>query len=115
MHRPFRVSKEYVEERGERDADGLYDWAYRYNALTFDFGDRRYSGRIYRDTPNQAHIDGPLRRTDVRSRQDLDAIERYLLQEEDGLTVVLVPSLTGGYEPLNLAEWGYPTADGWGR
>jgi hypothetical protein len=40
--RSFVVSKEYLEDLGERDDDGYYDYAYSYWAYSFDFGDREY-------------------------------------------------------------------------
>ena len=50
------VTKEYREDLGERDADGLYDYAYRYWVYWFDFDGRRYRARIYTDDETDASV-----------------------------------------------------------
>src|SRR3954468_9354682 len=50
------VTKEYREDLGERDADGFYDYAYRYWVYWFDFDGRRYRARIYTDDQTDASV-----------------------------------------------------------
>jgi hypothetical protein len=51
-----RVAKEYKEELGERDADGFYDYAYRWCEYSFDFGTAHYRARVYDDEPHVAAV-----------------------------------------------------------
>ncbi len=96
---PFSVRKEYCEELGEQDEEGCYDYAYRYFAYELDLGDRRYWARVYTDTPEEASVGGPLRKAEARSRDDLEAIARYLKAHE-GVTVVKSQGPSGAYEPV---------------
>ena len=106
----FEVTKEYREDLGEQDAEEYYDYEYRYWDITFDFGDRQYTGRIYADTPDKASIRGPLRTANERSLRDVEAMARHLVQVE-GVSKVLTiedPSgklpmnPSGGYRPVDL-------------
>jgi hypothetical protein len=106
----FEVTKEYREDLGERDVKGYYDYEYRFWDITFDFGDRNYTGRIYTDTPDKASIRGPLRTADEKSLRDVEAMARHLVQVEGVSTVVTIedPSgklplnRSGGYRPVDL-------------
>jgi hypothetical protein len=106
----FEVTKEYREDLGEQDAEGNYDYEYRYWDITFDFSDRKYTGRVYTDTPDEASIRGPLRTADEKSGRDLEAMVRYLAEIEGVNKVVTIedPSgklpmnRTGGYRPVDL-------------
>lgn len=95
----FVVSKEYLEDLGERDDDGYYDYAYCYWAYSSDFGDREYWARVYTDTPKEAGVGGPLGRVGPGSRADVEEIARYLRANE-GVEVVKIlgPS---GYQPID--------------
>jgi hypothetical protein len=95
----FTVRKEYLEDLGEQDEQGYYDYAYRYFAYWFDFGERQYWAKVYTDTPDEAGVGGPLRHTDSQSRDDLQAIARYLKAHE-GIRVVTSVGPGGGYEPI---------------
>jgi hypothetical protein len=110
----FSVTKEYREDLGEQDSEGYYDYAYRYWAIRFDFGDRSYGARIYRDSQDEADITGPLRTANEQSQRDLEAMARYLVEVEGVKTVLTLsdpsgkrpPNLTGGFQPIDLSFLG---------
>jgi hypothetical protein len=111
----FEVTKEYREDLGEQDAEGYYDFEYRYWVISFDFRDRTYKARIYTDRPREASIHGPLRTNDEKSQRDLEAMARYLVEVE-GVRKVLTtedPSgklpmnRKGSYRPVNLGFLGW--------
>jgi hypothetical protein len=110
----FKVTKEYCEDLGEKDADGYYDYEYRYWDITFDFGDRSYFARIYTDRTDEASVSGPLRTADEKSRGDLEAMARYLVEVEAVKRVLtlsdpsgkLPTNRKGGYRPVDLGFLG---------
>jgi hypothetical protein len=73
-----KVTKEYKEELGGRDAAGFYDYAYRYWEYIFEFGDRSYRVRLYTDEPDVAYVTGPTRWTEALRDPYLRAIARHL-------------------------------------
>ena len=93
------VLKEYHEELGEKDADGFYDYAYRYWVYWFDLDGRRYRVRIYIDEPSNASV---MEMDAGRAREyedDLRAIAGYL-RREAGIRTVSALSSSGGFEPV---------------
>jgi len=105
----FEVTKEYREDLGEKDAEGYYDYAYRYWVISFDFGDRTYAGRIYTDRRDEASITGPFRTAEKRSQRDLEAMARYLVEVE-GVRQVLTLTDPSGKLPMNR-KGGYRPVD----
>ena len=92
------VTREYREDLGEQDADGFYDYAYRYWNYWFDFGDRHYRARIYVDSQDEANVmqvDGPK---DERYADDLQTIAAHL-RGTAGVRTILTLSPLGGFEP----------------
>ena len=58
------VTKEYREDLGEQDAEGYYDYAYRYWDYEFDVGDRThrvgvYAGGQHDQVETMVTLDGP--------------------------------------------------------
>ena len=93
------VTKEYVEDLGERDEDGVYDYAYRYWNYHIDLDGRTYRARIYLDEPDEAnvmHVDGRRR---AEYDDDLRTIGAYL-HREAGVRTVLTLAASGGFEPV---------------
>jgi hypothetical protein len=75
------VKKEYREDLGEQDADGYYDYEYRYWVYWFDLDGRNYRARVYTDTPKQADIDGMDGTRHPQYDEDLRVIGAYLRDE----------------------------------
>ena len=98
----FSVSKKRLEDVGELNADGELKCEYRWDELTFDFGDRQYWARIYVESSHEAGVFGPLRREEPRSRADLEEVALYLKSTE-GVTLVtlLNPLEADGYLSRN--------------
>jgi hypothetical protein len=102
MARPV-VTKEYREDLGTKDADGFYEYEYRYWVYWFDLDGRRYRARIYTDTADDADVmelDGG-RRTDFED--DVRTIGEYLRQEA-GVRTISTLGPSGGFEPLIRIE-----------
>jgi len=93
------VTKEYREDLGERDADGFYDYAYRYWVYWFDFDGRRYRARIYTDDETDASVMNIGSGRAAAYDDDLRAIAAYL-REEAGIRTVSTLSPMGGFEPV---------------
>lgn len=93
------VTKEYREDLGERDADGFYDYAYRYWVYWFDFDGRRYRARIYTDDQTDASVMHIGSGRAATYDDDLRAIAAYLRNEAQIRTVSTL-SPAGGFEPV---------------
>jgi hypothetical protein len=86
-----KVTKEYKEDVGERDAEGFYDYVYRYWEYIFDFGDRLYRARIYTDEPEAAMVTAlgstEMRWSEAATNPDLRAIADHLKADVDPVEV----------------------------
>jgi hypothetical protein len=93
------VTKEYREDLGTKDADGLYDYEYRYWIYWFELDGRRYRARIYTNSADEAdvmHLDGGRR---SEYEDDLRTIGEYLHQEA-GVQSISIIGPSGGFETL---------------
>jgi len=91
------VSKEYREDLGERDADGFYDYEYRYWNYWFDFGDRRYRARIYTDSDDEASVMEMDGGRHERYEDDIRTIAAHL-RSDPGVRGILTLGPSGGFE-----------------
>jgi hypothetical protein len=91
-----KVTKEYFEDLGERDAEGFYDYAYRYWGYSFDFGERQYGVRVYIDEPGVAFVNGPTRWSEAPRDPYLRAIVRHV-EADAGPVEVRILGPGGGY------------------
>lgn len=101
------MSKKSLEDVGALNTHGDLEFEYRWDEFTFDFGDRQYWARIYKESPDEAGVFGPLRAEEARSREDLDEIARYLKSNE-GVKFVTALGPRGAYEPID-ESWGIST------
>ena len=92
------VTKQYFEDLGEQDDEGLYDYAYRYWAYWFDLDGRHYRARIYTDTPDEADVMGLDGTRHSQHDDDLQTIGAYL-RREAGVRTILTLGAGGGFEP----------------
>ncbi|HYZ79082.1 MAG TPA: hypothetical protein VE596_17080 [Gaiellaceae bacterium] len=110
MRQP-KVTKEYKEDHGERDAEGFYDYAYTYWEYIFDFDDRRYRARIHTDAPEKAFLNGlggtNTRWSEAPTDPYIRAIADYL-ETDVGRVEVHILSPSGGYDPVLLLPEPYP-------
>ena len=97
------VTKEYVEDLGERDADGRYDYAYRFWIYRFELDGRTYQARVYVDDPDEANVlESGMSRL-PQYEDDLRAIGAYL-NADAGVRTTLTLSPSGGFEPALAFE-----------
>ena len=92
------VTKEYREDLGTKDADGYYDYEYRYSDYSFDLDGRKYRARIYADTPEEANVMHVEDARPAEFEDDLVTIGEYMRQEA-GVTVICILGGTGAFEP----------------
>jgi hypothetical protein len=92
------VSKEYFEDLGEQDDQGLYDFEYRYWVYRFELDGRTYRARIYTDTPDEADVLGLDGTRHPEYDEDLRTIGAYL-RREAGVRTILTLGPSGGFEP----------------
>jgi hypothetical protein len=92
------VAKEYVEDLGEQDSNGLFDYAYRYWLYRFDLDGRTYRARVYTDEPEEASVMGMDGTRHPEHDDDLRAIGEYL-RREAGVRTILTLGAGGGFEP----------------
>jgi hypothetical protein len=106
-----KVSKEYKDDRGERVAEGFYDYTYTYWEYSFDFGDRRYRARIYTDEPQIAAVVG-LGATETRwSEAPTDPYLRAIadhLESDVGRVEISILGPSGGYDSVMFLPKPYP-------
>jgi hypothetical protein len=93
------VTKEYREDLGERNAEGSYDYEYRYWIYWFDFDGRRYRARIHTDDPSNASVMEIGSGRTAACGEDLRVIASYL-RDDAGIRTVSTLSSTGGFEPV---------------
>jgi hypothetical protein len=97
------VTKEYREDLGTKDADGYYDYDYRYWDYSFDLDGRKYRARIYADTPEEANV---MHLEDARPAEfedDLVTIGEYM-RREAGVIAICILGATGTFEPAITYE-----------
>jgi len=97
------VTREYVEDLGEQDAEGFYDYAYRFWLYRFDLDGRRYRARIYTDDPEEANVMDTDGTRHPEYDADLRAIAEYL-RREAGVRTILTLGASGGFEPALSLE-----------
>jgi hypothetical protein len=96
------VTKKYFEDLGEQDAEGFYEYAYRYWVYEFDFGDSRYAARRYRDTAEEASFLTPSYTEKLYEDSEFAAAVRYLVEEEGVERIDVLGGPSGTYEPIDL-------------
>lgn len=95
------VRVEEFEDKGEKDANGLYDYCYKGKYLFFQEADMKVKVRTYSDTPNEASFlsfnDRPFS-SDTVHHPFLRTVERHL--REMGFTEFkILDGKSGTYEP----------------
>jgi hypothetical protein len=86
-----------LADPGERDAEGFSESASWYWLYRFDFGERAYEARVYRDAPELAFVSGPTRWSQAPSDPYLRAVARHL-EAEAGASEVHLRRPRGDYE-----------------
>jgi hypothetical protein len=91
------VKKEYREDLGERDADGYYDYEYRYWAYSFNLDGRNYGATVYTHTPKEAYVNGMDGTRHPEHEDDLRIVGAYLRDEAGIRTIRTLGGRKGGY------------------
>ena len=97
------VTKEFREDLGTKDPDGLYDYAYRYWEYTFDFGGRRYRARIYVETADDAGVICLDAGRPPEHDDDMQTIAEYL-HEDANVQSISAVGPSGAFEPVITFE-----------
>ena len=97
------VTKEYREDLGTKNAQGLYDFAYRYWVYWFDLDGRRYRARIYTDTADAADVMYLSGSRPSEYEADLQTVAEYLRRDASVRTISTI-GRSGTFEPLITFE-----------
>jgi hypothetical protein len=93
------VTKEYLEDVGERDADGFYNYEYRYWVYSFDIDGRKYGARVYTTSPDEADVMDLDSSRPREYEDDLGVVAEYM-RREAGVKTILALGTSGGFEPV---------------
>ena len=92
------VAREYLEDLGEQDDEGYYEYEYRYWIYRFSLDGRNYRARIYTHSPEEADVLGTDGTRHAQYEEDLRMIAAFL-RREAGVRTILTVGASGAFEP----------------